>query len=135
MWLDLVKISPLWQNFTSICLCLFLGLVSIWQHFEPTLAISMIIIGQIFMVVKAKYWKMILPSGHTVFLSHLKFFWYIISGSMLLHISIDLCIRSTKYERYNSLGIFSHFGDFSLSLSSSVTDNTCWILILFASNK
>ena len=38
--------SPLWQNFTSIWLY-FRGAVSIWQHFEPTLAIFMISIGQI----------------------------------------------------------------------------------------
>ena len=60
------EISPLQQNLISIWL--FLGVVSIRQHFEPPLAISMIClsIGQIFMVVKAKYWKMTLPSRHTV---------------------------------------------------------------------
>ena len=53
-----------WQTCLKY-LAIFLGLVSIWQHLEPTLAIFMISNGQIFMVVKAKYLKMILPSGHT----------------------------------------------------------------------
>ena len=44
---------------------MFLQFVSIWQHLEPTLAIFTISIGQIFMVVKAKYWKIMLTSGHT----------------------------------------------------------------------
>ena len=44
----------------------FLELISIWQHLEPTLATFIICIGQIFIVVKAKYWKMNLTSVHTV---------------------------------------------------------------------
>ena len=40
-------------------------MVCIWQQFKPTLLIFLISIGQIFIVVKAKYCEMILPSGHT----------------------------------------------------------------------
>ena len=41
--------------------------VSIWQHFEPTLAILMVSIGQFFTDFKGKILKIILPSGHTEF--------------------------------------------------------------------
>ena len=59
---DLAK----FRHFGNFFYCFaFLGLVSIWQHLEPGLAIFTISIGQFFMVVKAKFWKMILPSGHT----------------------------------------------------------------------
>ena len=66
------EISPLWINFISICLY-FQGCLVFWQHFEHTLAIFMTSIGQIFIIVKAKYWKMILQSGHTGSSSHLFF--------------------------------------------------------------
>ena len=45
------EILPLWQK-KSDYLAIFLGLVGIWQHFEPTLANQLISIGQVFMVVK-----------------------------------------------------------------------------------
>ena len=60
VWPDLAK----FHHFSKETFCCILGLIRILQHLVPTLAILMITIGQIFMVVKAKYWKMILPSGH-----------------------------------------------------------------------
>ena len=69
----LLQCDQIWWNFATLAkksdyLAIFLGLVGIWQHFEPTLANQLISIGQVFMFVKAKYWKMILPSGHTALL-------------------------------------------------------------------
>ena len=64
VWTGFGEISPLWQFFCFYFI-LFLGLVSIWQHLERTLAIFMISIGHIFMIVKANIEKWILPSGHT----------------------------------------------------------------------
>ena len=63
VWTDLAK----FRHFGNFCFYffLFLRLVSIWQHLEPTLAIFMISIGHIFMIVKANIEKWILPSGHT----------------------------------------------------------------------
>ena len=48
----------LWPNLAKISILLYyLGLVSIWQHFELTLVISMIGIGQMFTVVKGQILK------------------------------------------------------------------------------
>ena len=49
---DLAKFR-IFDNILSVVLY-FLGLVSIWQHCEPAMAIFMICIGQILMVVILK---------------------------------------------------------------------------------
>ena len=49
------KILTLWHE--DKIFCYFLGLVSTWQHFEPTLAAIMIGIGQLFTVVKGQILK------------------------------------------------------------------------------
>ena len=73
---DHLPSPPVWPDFATLAkfykhLAILLGAVSIWLHFELTLAVFIRSIGQIFIVVKPKYWKMILPSGHTTFTANL----------------------------------------------------------------
>ena len=56
VWPDLAKFRY-FDKFYAY-LAIFLGFVSIWQHFESALAIFIVSIGgKNFMVVKDKYWK------------------------------------------------------------------------------
>ena len=102
----------MWPDLTNSCkyLVCILRLISTFKHFETTLAILIESIGQNFKVVMAKYWKMILPSGHTVTFPTL---------SLSLSLSFSLSLLPLCFLRLAISGLF---------FVSKVNNKTCSVL-------
>ena len=87
------EISPLWQNF-KVFGQLLKALFTIWQNFEPILAIFYAI-GQIYIPINGQILKIVWPSGHT-------------ASIILLRSTLSLNIFNITYVSVKVLRISSY---------------------------